>query len=374
MNVWTPDFRRDLQWIVGLPFENFTLQEAINRVRQAAKDKTRLFVSTPNLNFLIASQQDATFASSVVHSDLSLADGMPIIWLARLLGMPIRERVAGSSLFESLNESSTSEQQEPLRVFFCGGPEGAGQAASDALNSRKSGLRCVGYLSPGFGSVADMSTASIIDQINNSEADFLVVALGAKKGQAWIERNLQKLNPPVVSHLGAVINFAAGSIQRAPVLVQTIGLEWLWRVKEEPSLWKRYWNDGLSFLKLLITRAMPLTRLIRKMKAEGILDQSVQCSAKVIVDTLQLKWTGPLTHAKAGSLYEHFTTAQRQSLQVSLDLSRCTYVDCDAIPHIASFELSQRLALKKLHISSVSTSVAMIFKLSNVPFTFEAAE
>ena len=374
MQVWKPNFQRNLHWILGIPFDTLTLQDAVDTVRLAAKNGTRLFISTPNLNFLIASQADPAFASSVVRSDLSLADGMPIIWLARLFGIPIKERVAGSSLFEALNQSTPKGPQQPLRVFFFGGPEGAGQAASEALNSRAGGMRCVGFLSPGFGSINEMSADAIIDQINGSAADFLVVALGAKKGQAWIEYNLQKLNTPVISHLGAVINFAAGSIKRAPVWVQRLGLEWAWRVKEEPSLWKRYWSDGISFLKLLTTRAMPLSRLIRKKKAKGVPYQLCLCLAEIDGDTLQVKWTGPLTHAKAPALYENFMSAQTQGLHLLLDLSQCTYVGCDVISHIAVFDLSQTLALKQFHISDVSTSVAAIFRLANAPLRISALQ
>lgn len=371
--VWTPNFQRKLQWILGIPFDAIALECAVDAVRQSAANGTRLFISTPNLNFLIASQRDTSFASSVVHSDLSLPDGMPIVWLARLFGMPITERVAGSSLFEALNLPAVSGAQKPLRVFFFGGPEGAGQAASDAMNARVGGgMQCVGFLSPGFGSVADMSTPAIIDRINQSSADFLVVALGASKGQAWIEHNLPRLKPPVVSHLGAVINFAGGSIKRAPVWVQKLGLEWVWRVKEEPSLWKRYWNDGLSFLNVIITQAIPLALLIHRLKAKDVLHQPCQCSIQVASDTVVVRWDGPLTHAKARPLYEHFTSALKQKLHVDLDLSQCTYVSTDVIPHIAAVDMSQKLALRKFSVSSASPSVVSIFKLANAPFSVDA--
>ena len=374
LQIRTPNFQRNLHWILGIPFDAITLNDAVDVVRLSAANGTRLFISTPNLNFLVASQRDPAFASSVVHSDLSLPDGMPIVWLARLFGMPIKERVAGSSLFEALNSPSASDVQKPLRVFFFGGPEGAGQAASDAMNRCVGGMRCVGFFSPGFGSVADMSTHAIINRINQSSADFLVVALGASKGQAWIEHNLPRLRPPVVSHLGAVINFAGGNIKRAPVWLQKLGLEWVWRVKEEPALWRRYWTDGLAFLKVISTQAIPLAFLLRRMKANGILEQPCQCSTEVHDSTLVVRWLGPLTHANAGPLYEHFTSALRQALQVELDLSKCTYVDTDVIPHIAALDMSQKLSLRRLYISSASPTVASIFRLANAPFAVGAVK
>jgi len=258
-----PQPARTLHWILGLPFDAITMQEAAARVRAAAKNRTPLFISTPNLNFLIASQKDIEFRNSVIHSDLSLADGMPIIWLAKLLKMPIRERVAGSSLFEALRYQPLTAGEEPLKVYFFGGPDGVAQRACAAINQDSSSIVCCGSMSPGFGSLEDMSTPEILQQINASQPDFVVVSLGAKKGQAWIERNRSQITAPVISHLGAVVNFVAGNVQRAPVWVQRVGMEWVWRVREEPALWRRYFKDGLSLLMIIVIQIIPKAIAIR---------------------------------------------------------------------------------------------------------------
>ena len=249
--------KRQVHWILGLPFDAVSLAEAMQTVRNAARQRTPLFISTPNLNFLIASQKDLAFRDSVIHSDLSLADGMPILWLAKLLKVPIRERVAGSTLFEQLRYSPLQPEDRPLRVYFFGGPDGVAEKAANAINQDSSSMQCVGYCSPGFGSLDDISTPDLLAHINASEADFVIVSLGAKKGQAWIERNRTHLHAPIISHLGAVVNFVAGNVQRAPEWMQRIGLEWLWRIKEEPSLWKRYLDDGLGLLHITITQVIP---------------------------------------------------------------------------------------------------------------------
>jgi N-acetylglucosaminyldiphosphoundecaprenol N-acetyl-beta-D-mannosaminyltransferase len=242
------DLGRRLEALLGLPFDALTLDEAVAEVRRCARERRRCFVSTPNVNFAVAAHGDAAFRASVLHSELSLADGMPIVWAARLLGVRLPERVSGSDLFERLQR----EPGEPLKVFFFGGPEGVAERAAAALNARGGGLRCVGFDSPGFGSVEAMSGEDRIARINASGADFVVVSLGARKGQAWIERNRARLAPPVISHLGAVVNFVAGEIRRAPPAWQRLGLEWLWRIKEEPALWRRYAGDGLALLRLLL--------------------------------------------------------------------------------------------------------------------------
>jgi N-acetylglucosaminyldiphosphoundecaprenol N-acetyl-beta-D-mannosaminyltransferase len=108
----------------------------------------------------------------------------------------------------------------------------------------------------------EMSDPKVIKQINQSDADLLIVALGAKRGQEWIERNRGALNAPVISHLGAVINFVAGTVSRAPLWIQKSGLEWVWRIWEENSLFKRYWHDGMAFLKYYFNNLRPYKKLI----------------------------------------------------------------------------------------------------------------
>ena len=248
------DFDRKVYCLGGLPFDAVAVTEALSILKSAARNKTRCFLSTPNLNFLIAARSDVAFCDSVIHSDLVVADGMPLVWIAKLLRIPIEERVAGSSLFEALRAQDAAN---PMSVYFFGGPDGVAKLAAQKINHTKAGLTCVGYQSPGFVSLEEMSSVSRVAQINASNADFLVVSLGAKKGQEWIVKNLPRLKIPIISHLGAVVNFEAGKLKRAPIFWQNIGLEWLWRIKEEPGLWRRYWHDGLGLLKLLATDVIP---------------------------------------------------------------------------------------------------------------------
>ena len=98
------DFDRNVYCLVGLPFDAISLPEAVHQVREAAMLSVPCFISTPNLNFLIASQDDPEFRESVCQSDLSLADDMPLVWMAKLLGLPVCERVAGSDLFATLGD------------------------------------------------------------------------------------------------------------------------------------------------------------------------------------------------------------------------------------------------------------------------------
>ena len=250
---YTVDFGRNLCLVLGLPFDVIDLDAAVARIWAAVASRSRLFISTPNTNFVVAAMRDKAFRDSVFHSDLSLMDGMPLVWVARLMGIDIPQRVSGSDLFDALRR----EGSPPISVYFFGGQPGAAATAATTINAANGPMRCVGFDEAGFGSVEAMSDQSTIERINASGADFLVVSLGAAKGQAWIEHNLSRLTPPIVSHLGAVVNFVAGSVTRAPAWVRGAGLEWIWRVKEEPHLWKRYAADAWTFGWLLLTSVLP---------------------------------------------------------------------------------------------------------------------
>jgi N-acetylglucosaminyldiphosphoundecaprenol N-acetyl-beta-D-mannosaminyltransferase len=317
------DFDRNVYCLGGVPFDAVVMAESLAILKSAARNKTRCFLSTPNLNFLIAARSDAEFRDSVIHSDLVVADGMPLVWIAKLLRIPIRERVAGSSLFEALREQDAAN---PISVYFFGGPDGVAEIAAQKINQSGGGITCVGYQSPGFISIEEMSSAARTAQINASNADFLVVALGAKKGQAWIYRNLSRIKIPIISHLGAVINFEANKLKRAPVFMQNIGLEWLWRIKEEPVLWKRYWHDGLGLLKLLITAMIPHalwlffnSRNLKKSINNNIHMDCENTSCRLIISGLVLDPISP-------EIRSMMRQAALQATDVELDLTNAEYL------------------------------------------------
>ncbi|AFI84271.1 acetylglucosaminyldiphospho-UDP acetyl-beta-D-mannosaminyltransferase [Methylophaga nitratireducenticrescens] len=248
-------FHSPVWCVAGLPFHQMTIEQAVNYLYWSIEHKHRCFLSTPNLNFAATSQFDPDFYKSVIQSDLVVVDGISLLLTAKLLNIPIPERVAGSDIFARLSEQVLSPK---IKVFFLGGEPGIAEKAHQQLNKSSQGMISCGFYDPGFVSVEEMSNDSIIEKINNSDPDFLVVALGAKKGQQWILRNQTKLNATVISHLGAVINFVAGHVKRAPEKWQRYGLEWLWRIRQEPKLLKRYFFDAITYSRLLLTQIIPL--------------------------------------------------------------------------------------------------------------------
>ncbi len=317
------DFNRKVYCLLGLPFDAMDMTEVVRHLRQAARERRPCFLSTPNLTFLIGCRADSRFRDSVIHSDLSIADGMPLVWIAKFLGIPIRERIAGSSVFDALG----NDADERMSVFFFGGPEGVAAAACRRLNAESAGLACAGFESPGFGSLEDMSGNATIARINAANADFLVVSLGAKKGQAWIERNRARLSAPLVSHLGAVVNFVAGTVSRAPRWMQNSGLEWLWRIKEEPMLWRRYFREGLALLTLITTRVLPYAWYLHRLKADAGKLANAGVEAREEEQVYVVRMRGVLTRRNVEPLRDFFARAVLAGKDVRLEMEEVTHVD-----------------------------------------------
>lgn len=352
------DFNRDVYCLLGLPFDAVTMAEAVTRVRRATSDRQRYFLSTPNLSFLIGCLADSGFRDSVINSDLSVADGMPLVWMARLLGLPIRERVAGSGVFDALRGDSAHR----ISVYFFGGPEGVAEGACQKLNTGVAGMTCVGQDCPGFGSIDDMSSESVIARINASGADFLVVALGAKKGQAWIVRNRARITVPIISHLGAVVNFVAGTVHRAPVWMQLSGLEWLWRIKEEPGLWRRYFGDGLALLTLLATRVVPYAWYLQRHKVDA--DQLAMASAETreVGQTYIVRLQGAWTQRNIAALRDCFSTAVLAGKDVRLEMGEVTYVDSAFVGLVMLLQGHQAQHCRQLLLASLQQPVRRVIK------------
>jgi len=318
------DFSRNVWCLLGLPFDAITLEQTAIEILSAANERKSCFLSTPNMNFLCAAQTDNAFRASVINSDLSIADGFHIVLVTKLLGIPIPERVAGSDLIEHLYRRRTTV---PLKVFFFGGEPGVGKLASQKINQKPAGLLAIGHYAPGFGTVDEMSAPEIINNINQHDVEFLIVSLGAKKGQAWIELNRRQLNAPVISHLGAVINFYAGTVKRAPMLVQRLGFEWLWRIYQEPGLWRRYYNDGKIYLILLLCVIVPHWFWLNFIQTKQS-DQTMTIKALIEAENINhISLTGCCTVHTIPPLREAFKKAATEKRDVVLDLQNVTLID-----------------------------------------------
>jgi N-acetylglucosaminyldiphosphoundecaprenol N-acetyl-beta-D-mannosaminyltransferase len=313
------DFDRDVWSLFGVPIDMVTAPQAVEAILAAARDRRPLSFITPNVNFLVRALRDREARRRLLEADLSLVDGAPLVFLARLLGAPARARCAGSDVFEALRRRAGFPGRR-LRVFFFGGRPGAAEAAAAAVDREARGVESAGFLNPGDGDVDSLSADWMIDAINAARPDFVLVALGAAKGQAWIDRNRARLSAPVIAHLGAVMDFTAGTKARAPRLLRRLGLEWAWRIKEEPALWRRYWSDAGALAALLAARLWPALRPPRRAGAPA--GATVEFAADGAVVRLQ----GDLCAENLEPVRRAFRAAAERGA-ATLDLSAADGVD-----------------------------------------------
>lgn len=360
------DLSREVYGVLGLPIDAVDMATALRRIETAAAGVAPFLISTINLNFLVVSRYDEEFRSSLLLSDLCTADGMPIVWIARLLHIPIHARLAGSDIFEAIKSEKKSDA---LKVFMFGGNEGAAAAACHKLNAETSGLTCVGSFYPGFCTVDEMSTDTVIETVNSTNADFLIAALGAKKGQAWLLKNHNRLQIPIRVHLGAVMNFQAGTIKRAPENMQKWGLEWLWRIKEEPQLWRRYFNDGLVLLELVLTQVVPFLILSRwdrlrwGKNSQGLLIKRAEDHKSVI-----LSINGAAIAQNVGYALPCFQEAVAAAKDIAINFTDTRLIDARFLGLLLM--LNKILKRQQLHLTftGISPRIARIFRLHGFSF------
>jgi N-acetylglucosaminyldiphosphoundecaprenol N-acetyl-beta-D-mannosaminyltransferase len=356
------ELSRNVYGLLGIPVDALDFPSLLRAMELARNAGTPFLISTPNVNFLVKSQINGPFRESMLLSDLCLADGMPLIWLAKLLRIPIHERIAGSDLFGRLKSANATGRR--LRVFLLGGAEGLAAAVGAKLNAEKSGLECVGELNPGFGAIEEMSSPDIIDQINASGADLIAVFFGAEKAQAWLLHNHRRLRPPIRAQFGATINFEAGTVRRAPPMLRSTGFEWLWRIKEEPYLWRRYWSDGKALFAILTTSVLPLMlseRRLRNMRELSIMRREDHGSVTISL-------SGAAVAAHVGDVIGQLRDALDRGKQLTFDLSNTQYVDARffGLFLIVRKQLANRG--QKLLFTGVSAGLRRIFRLNRFEF------
>lgn len=236
--------------LAGVAIDNVTMDEAVARIAALVEARTPAYVVTPNVDHIVKLQRDEDFRQVYARAALVLADGMPLLWAARYLGTPLKAKVSGSDLFPRFCGVAA---ERGYRLFFLGGQPRAAEQARDALRQQHPALQVVGTCCPPFGFERDAATnEGVIEQIRAARPNVLFVGLGAPKQELWLSRHLSACGVPVGIGVGASFDFVAGVVRRAPHLVQRVGLEWLWRLVQEPRrLYRRYLIEDPTFFRLI---------------------------------------------------------------------------------------------------------------------------
>ena len=229
-------------FLFGIPVARMTEPEAVERIISFAKRRCAAFVATLNVDFVANAVSGWPFGGNdelwgyLKNADLVTADGMPIVLLSRLLRRGLPERVTGADMVPAICRRCA---EEGLSVYVLGGDKGAVAEAFEKLKIENGELRITG-VDDSFVKL-DREQPEIVERINAAKPDILFVALGNPKQELWMGRNLAKLDVGAVIGIGGTFNFIAGKVKRAPKWVQKSGLEWIYRIIQEPGrLWRRY--------------------------------------------------------------------------------------------------------------------------------------
>jgi N-acetylglucosaminyldiphosphoundecaprenol N-acetyl-beta-D-mannosaminyltransferase len=224
----------------GISMFNSSSEELVSRIEENLKTKTSTHIVALNPDGFLISQRDPDFRRILSTAEFVICDGTGILIASRLFSeRKIMHRLVGSGLMMQLCELSASKGH---RVFLLGGTEGAAERCASSLRKRMPSLQIVGtYEPPLVTNEVHFDSAEIVERINSRTPDILFVALGAPKQEKWIEQHRRNLAATILMGVGASFDFIGGKIPRAPVWMQSAGLEWLFRLLVEPKrLAKRY--------------------------------------------------------------------------------------------------------------------------------------
>ena len=219
--------------ILGVPVHDVTYAETLGLIVHFVAEGRPRQICTVNPEFVMAAQADREFMAILRGADLCIPDGVGLLWAARWLKHPLRQRVAGSDLVPRLAAEAAARR---WRIFFLGAAEGVAEQAAAILQARTPGLKVAGVWAGSPGPHADELALSKIRAV---DPHILFVAYGAPAQDLWIARNRDRLNVSVLIGVGGAFDFIAGTARRAPAWVQRLGLEWLHRLIFQPWRWRR---------------------------------------------------------------------------------------------------------------------------------------
>jgi len=233
--------------VLGVGFDDFTNESAVALAYEKIKSGEKTYVVTPNPEIVWLTRKDDKLRTVLNDAGLVLADGIGIVIGAKILGTPLNGgRVPGidfiSLLFEKLATTGA-------RVFLLGAKPGVAQIAGKKLAEKYSGL-VISATSDGYFT----DVTALIEEINASSSDLLLVCLGAPKQEFWMSENLDLLNVPLCAGLGGSLDVFAGNVKRAPVFFRRLGLEWLYRIIKEPKRIKRSLSLPLFLLRVIFKK------------------------------------------------------------------------------------------------------------------------
>ncbi|OQY93774.1 MAG: glycosyltransferase [Sphingobacteriales bacterium UTBCD1] len=245
--------------ICNIPVDSFTMQETIEKIDQSIAEKRAIHHVVVNAAKIVNAQKDTELRNSIINCDIINADGQAVIWASRFLNRRLPERVTGIDLMEALVELCFKKK---YRIFFLGAKEEIVKKVVDTYKNKYSDDLIAGYRN-GYYNKSDEPL--IAQQIADSNASVLFVAISSPKKEIFLNTYKDIICTPFIMGVGGSFDVVAGFVKRAPKWMQKTGLEWFYRLMQEPRrMWKRYLIGNTKFIYLVVKEKMKQTFHRRK--------------------------------------------------------------------------------------------------------------
>ena len=219
--------------ILGIRIDKLTRSDAIKYLDSMVQNHQAHIAITLNTEMVMFAQHNARFKDIMNNASLIIPDSMGLIWASRILGERLPERLAGVDIVQHFVRFAG---QQKYRLFLLGAAPGVAERVASIFRQRYPGIEIVGTYA---GSPKPEEEQKICEMVNNSTAQILLVAYKVPEQEFWISRNINKLRVGVVINVGGTFDFIAGVTKRAPRWMQNVGLEWFFRLLQQPQRWRR---------------------------------------------------------------------------------------------------------------------------------------
>ncbi len=355
--------------MLGVPFDSVTTAGSLGIIGRMIASGRAHYAATANVDFAVQALADVELRRILSDADLVLCDGMPLVWASRFLGNPLPERVAGSDLVPRMMAEA---ERRGWRVFFLGGAEESVARAAENMRARHPGLQLVGSYSPPFKPLIEMDHEEILRRVREARPDILLVAFGCPKQEKWIGMQFRRAGVPLSIGVGATIDFLGGHMRRAPMWMRRTGLEWMFRLLQEPRrLFRRYLTDFWVFGRVIVRQWWSLQGLRGASRQPG--QVTYQCMRSGVCDIVRFEdRLNAATIREHGELWPRLASGKAHLL---LDVSRLSFIDSTGVGLLLRLQKHFRADDRHLVLIAPTGPVLRAFALMGLgDFFFVAAD
>ena len=350
--------------LFGLPITNVNMEQAIKRVDEYILSGVVHQIATANLDFARNALHDPYLHSIICDCSMVLPDGAPMLWASKMFGAPLQERVTGVDLVPALAKLAADRG---YRVYFLGSSEESSSTAVKSLLKRFPKLNIVGRSCPPVATLPEMDNEKMLSEIHAARPNIIFIGFGNPKQEIWIHRHKDRLPPSVVIGIGGALDMIAGTLHRAPRWIQSLQMEWMYRMAQEPGrLMPRYLRDAKALLRhlprgVMANRMQPFERRQRGSAVEVVMGARVFATP------------GKIGDRASALLLEEAKTAAATGETLVVDMSATLRIEAEGIGGLLDARRVMVDAGLSMWLAAISTPVVRVLQFSAVGELFGIA-